>query len=460
MIDFEKSMKPFLEKGAEYIDVRIADAKSENIQIEDSRISSIQNKEDFSYGIRVFYRGAWGFVYGNKKEKMDDSLAKAWKIAKVSSKKVKKKFSLVDYKSIKDSIKMKVKKDIIGTDVQEKIDDLLNYDALLNRNKVKHRSVSASFVSLIKNFSSSHQSDITEMKSGFGFRLAMVGREGDRVFRASERIGKVSGYEHFEKINKEKLTSDAYRKFLHALEARTAPGGRFPVVIDNGLCEVFFHEAVGHACEADAVLEGMSVLKSRPGKKIAPDAVTLIDTPKVRNEFGYYRYDDEGMPAQDTVLIENGVLKSFMQSKETASLIGMEPTGNGRAENPKCVPYPRMSNTYLKAGSYTVRELFEGMRSGIYAKGSSGGIVEPNNGNFLFNAEEAFLIENGKITKPLKDVSLAGNILDTLKKIEKVGKDSKPTFWGGHCGKKGQFVPVGGKAPHIRISKVMVGGQK
>jgi TldD protein len=269
----------------------------------------------------------------------------------------------------------------------------------------------------------------------------------------------MAGYELFKGLNKEKLVEETYQKLKRSMIAKQAPAGRFPVIIDSELCEVFFHEAVGHACEADAVLEKSSILGDKLGKKIAPSSLTLVDTPRVKTEFGYYKYDDEGIPANETVLIKNGILNSFMQSRETASIMNKIPTGNGRAESPAAIPYPRMSNTYLKPGKYQLKELLDGVKLGVYAKGSSGGVVEPNNGNFLFNAEEAFLIENGKITTPLSDVSLAGNILFILPRIEKIGKDAKCTYFGGRCGKKGQWVPVGGKAPHIKISEAMVGGQ-
>jgi TldD protein len=206
------------------------------------------------------------------------------------------------------------------------------------------------------------------------------------------------------------------------------------------------------------VLEKSSVLGDKLGKKVASEHLTLVDTPNVLNEHGHFRYDDEGTPAGETFLINNGVLTTFMNSLESASLMDVNPTGNGRAMDPGHKPIPRMTNTVLKPGQYNKAELFEGIKKGIYAKGSNGGVVEPTNGNFIFNAEEAFLIENGKITKPLRDVSLAGNILEILPKITKIANDDVPNFFGGRCGKGEQWVPVGERTPHILISEAIIGG--
>jgi TldD protein len=459
MIDFSKMSNKILEEGAEYADLRVTESDVENIALEDSILSSIQRKEEISYGARVFYKGAWGFVYGSGLEKIEESLKRAWQIAKINSSKVKEQFALSPQKAIKDKFEMSVKENPVEADMKDKINRLLEVDSQLKKEKVDSRSVSSVFSAVVKNFYNSEGSELSQKLYSFNFRALVVGKENGNIVRAFERFGKKAGYETFKKIDPEEIAKLVHGKLLRFMKAEAAPAGRFPVVVDNGLCEVFFHEAVGHACEGDEVLDKASILGDRFGKKIASDELTLIDTPLIDEEFGFFKYDDEGTPAQQTVLIDKGVLSKLMQSRETASRLNVEPTGNGRSENPRCMPYPRMTNTFLKAGNHSEPELFEGIKRGIYAKGSSGGVVEPNNGNFLFNAEEAFLIENGKITKPLRDVSLAGNIIDILNRIERIGKDSKRTFFGGACGKKGQWVPVGGKAPHIMISEAMVGGQ-
>lgn len=455
-MEFSKLIK---ESGCEYADIRIANSDTELINIEDSSVSSLQKKNNFSYGIRVFEKGAWGFVYGNDLKDIKKSLEKAKKIAKLSSKKIKKRFSFDSFKAIKDNFKPKVKKEMMGVDIETKVKELFDFDYFLSMDEIRHKNVSGAFNFIKKEFYNSEGSEITESRSAFKLRLMAVGSKNNNIFRSFNRIGKTGGFETFEKINKEDFAKELYDKFMRSMVAKQAPAGKFPLVIDNVLSEVFFHEAVGHACEADHHLEKITVLEGKLGKEIAPDNITLIDTAKMEEEFGYYKYDDEGLPGESTVLIDKGILSNLLHSRETAIKMGLKPTGNGRAENPTFMPLPRMSNTYLKPGKHSFEELFHGIKQGIYAKGSSGGVVDPNNGNFMFNAEEAFLIENGQITTPLVDVSLAGNILDTLKKIKKVGKDSKPTKFGGECGKRGQYVPVGGKAPGIMLSEAMIGGQ-
>jgi TldD protein len=460
MMGYFSQCSKILEKnGIKYSDLRINRFCSETIVVEDENVSSIKENENTSYGIRVFYNGAWGFVYGNDLKRINHSCERAIKLAKLGSRQIKTKFEIKDLKTLNDIVQPMKQTNPMDVDIADKIKKLMNLNASLKRKNVKNRTSTAAFSVSEEEFYNSVGSEILQTKYHMGLRSTIVGKEGNEIGRAVERTGKMSGYEQFEVIDEKEVADRIYESLLRALKAEHAPAGKFPIIVDNELCEVFFHEAVGHACEADAVLEGTSVLGDKLGRKIAPQYLTLVDTPLVNLENGYYKYDDEGAKSQETVLINDGILNKFMQSLETASRMKTEPTGNGRAESPASTPYPRMSNTVLLPGDYSFDELIEGIKSGIYAKGSSGGVVEPNNGNFLFNAQEAFLIKNGKLTVPLKDVSLCGNILDILPKIEKIGKDDKPTFYGGRCGKKGQLVPVGGKAPHIKISEAMIGGQ-
>jgi TldD protein len=270
----------------------------------------------------------------------------------------------------------------------------------------------------------------------------------------------VGSFSLMEKMDIPSLVRELEDKLKIYFAAGKAPAGRMPLVADNVLTHVFFHEAVGHATEADAILEKSSVLVGKLGQQIAPESLNLFDTPKIKNEHGFYHFDDEGVKAHNTQLIKNGVLNSYLHSIETANKMGVKPTGNGRAQNAFNMQIPRMSNTVLANGDYRFDELFEGIKRGIYAKDSQGGVVEPTTGNFLFNAREAYLVENGKITKPVMGVSFGGNILDILMKIERIGNDQVQSFGGWRCGKDGQSVPVGGAVPHIMISEAMVGGTK
>jgi TldD protein len=230
-----------------------------------------------------------------------------------------------------------------------------------------------------------------------------------------------------------------------------------PVIADPDLAGVFAHEAVGHASEADLVSTGDSCFAGRIGERIGSEMVTIRDDATVPGMNGRMVYDDEGVKAGNKVLIRKGILNDFIQSRETAAKLNMTPNGGARAESYHGRPLVRMSNTFFEKGDRDFKELLEGVKLGVYAKGTRGGQVNTAQGFFQFNAQESYLIENGEITKPLRDVSLSGRTLDILKLIDGVGKD-KDLTGVGICG-KGQMVPVGDGGPHIRIARCVVGGR-
>ncbi len=238
------------------------------------------------------------------------------------------------------------------------------------------------------------------------------------------------------------------------LKAKKAPAGRLPVIVDNELAGVFMHEALGHACEADLIIQDMSVLKGLLGKKIASN-ISISDNPLV-NSFGHYKYDDEGVPAREKFLIESGKLVGFLHSRTTASELDATPNGNGRAMANE-YPIPRMSNIVIYPGSWRREELFEEIKLGVYAIASNGGEVDPKTGNFIFNANYGYVIRNGEVKEPIVDFTLSGNILSVLKKV-KAANDVLASVRGGMCGKSGQNVPVSEVAPHLYVGEVIVGG--
>jgi len=218
---------------------------------------------------------------------------------------------------------------------------------------------------------------------------------------------------------------------------------------------VLIHEALGHATEGDLILQNDSILKDKIGEKIASDIVNIFDDASRKDGFGYYPYDVEGVKTKPNQLVKNGELISLLNSRETASKLGMKSSGNARSIIAD-QPIVRMSNTYLQPGDNTFEELLEDIPDGMYLKGSRGGQVDTGKGIFQFNAAEGYLIEDGEITTPLRDVSLSGNILETLKNIDAIGNDFKLSV--GFCGKDGQTAPVGDGGPHTRILNALVGG--
>lgn len=253
---------------------------------------------------------------------------------------------------------------------------------------------------------------------------------------------------------------EAVREALINLDAKEAPAGLMPVILGPGWPGVLLHEAVGHGLEGDFNRKGLSAFSGCLGKQVAASGVTVVDNGTLADRRGSLSMDDEGTPTQCTTLIENGVLVNYMQDKLNAKLMGMQPTGNCRRESYAHVPMPRMTNTYMLAGTYDPQEIIRSVKKGLYAVNFGGGQVDITSGQFVFSASEAYLIENGKVTTPVKGATLIGNGPEVMKKISMVGNDLELDGGIGVCGKDGQSVPVGVGQPTLKIDALTVGGTK
>jgi len=266
------------------------------------------------------------------------------------------------------------------------------------------------------------------------------------------------GFEFYDKIDLDTYAREAARIAATMIHAPYAPSGPMPVIIDNEFGGVIFHEACGHSLEATSVAKKTSVFADKVGEKIAADCVSAVDDGTIPNAWGSLNVDDEGHPTQRNLLIENGILKGYMQDKHNARLMGVAPTGNGRRESYAHLPIPRMTNTYMLAGSRQPEEIIASVKNGLYARNFGGGQVDITSGKFVFSASEAYLIENGKITGPVKGATLVGNGPEVMTRISMVGNDLELDTGVGSCGKDGQSVPVGVGQPTLRIDGLTVGG--
>ena len=251
---------------------------------------------------------------------------------------------------------------------------------------------------------------------------------------------------------------EAVRQALVNLEAREAPAGTMQVVLGPGWPGVLLHEAVGHGLEGDFNRKGTSAFSGRIGEKVASELCTVVDDGTLAQRRGSLNIDDEGVPSQCTTLIENGILKGYIQDKMNARLMGVAPTGNGRRESYAHLPMPRMTNTYMLAGQHNPEEIIASVDRGLYAVNFGGGQVDITSGKFVFSASEAYMIENGKVTYPVKGATLIGNGPDAMTRVSMVGNDLKLDEGVGTCGKDGQSVPVGVGQPTMRIDGLTVGG--
>ncbi|WNN44767.1 MULTISPECIES: metalloprotease TldD [Winslowiella] len=281
--------------------------------------------------------------------------------------------------------------------------------------------------------------------------------------RGSAGGGGRSGYEFFladenGEVRAEAWAREAVRMALVNLSAIAAPAGTIPVVLGAGWPGVLLHEAVGHGLEGDFNRRGTSVFSGQMGQLVASELCTVVDDGTIDGLRGSLAIDDEGVPGQYNVLIENGILKGYMQDKLNARLMGVQPTGNGRRESYAHLPMPRMTNTYMLAGQSTPQDIIESVEYGLYAPNFGGGQVDITSGKFVFSTSEAYLIEKGKVTKPVKGATLIGSGIEAMQQISMVGNDLALDKGVGVCGKEGQSLPVGVGQPTLKLDKLTVGG--
>ena len=266
-------------------------------------------------------------------------------------------------------------------------------------------------------------------------------------------------YEYFTQQERAlEFAREAVRQAMVNLEAKDAPAGTMPVVLGPGWPGVLLHEAVGHGLEGDFNRKGSSVFSGRIGEQVASKHCTVIDDGSMTSRRGSLSVDDEGTPTQQNILIENGILRNYMQDKQNARLMNLPVTGNGRRESYANIPMPRMTNTYLANGNYDPQEIISSVEKGLYAVNFGGGQVDITSGKFVFSASEAYMIEKGKITYPVKGATLIGNGPDSMNQVSMVGNDMSLDTGVGVCGKEGQSVPVGVGQPTLLIDRITVGG--
>ncbi len=291
------------------------------------------------------------------------------------------------------------------------------------------------------------------------FNVSVIVEQNGRRERGGQGGGGRTGYQYFLAEDRAMgYAREALRQALVNLEAVPAPAGSLPVVLGPGWSGVLLHEAVGHGLEGDFNRKGSSAYSGRIGQKVASSLCTIVDDGTLVDRRGSLSVDDEGTPTQCTTLIENGILKGYIQDKLNARLMGVAPTGNGRRESYAHLPMPRMTNTYMLAGESDPQEIIRSVKKGIYCASLGGGQVDITSGKFVFSTSEAYLIEDGKITAPVKGATLIGNGPEVMNRVSMVGNDLALDSGVGTCGKDGQSVPVGVGQPTLKIDEITVGG--
>jgi len=443
--------------GADYVEVRAQRLFKTLLTTEDGRVEAAKEGTENGAGVRVLAKGAWGFVSLGKLDPklLKEAVGEAFKLAKAASLKVKTPVKLVETKVVEDRVVAKPRKDPRDVAIEEKIDVALAMDKTIFNYDQRIKSCTIDYLDVTGTnyFINSDGTYIEQDKLYVWSRILASAREADVFTSAREEIGSTDGFEVFDVETPEKVGTMIAKRIIDQLKAKAPKGGTFPAVIGTNVVGVFAHEALGHLAEADLTLSG-SVLFDKLGKKIASEIVTVYDDGTIDGAFGSFKYDDEGTPTQKTLLIKDGELAGLMHNRETAHKFNAEPTGNARAEDFRFDPIIRMRNTYLAPGDSTFEELIEDIDFGYYLKSFRGGQANLD-GTFQVGIQEAYEIVRGQLGVPVRNASISGNTLETLHKVEAVGKDFK--LWPGRCG-KGQtaFICDGGSP--IRVREVIIGG--
>ncbi len=447
-------IKKALNLGAEYCDIRFEERIITNIELKNKELKQSYIGSEKGIGIRVLYNNNVGFFSTNNFEKLDNAVEQAIKFAKALQSKEVTKYAIVTPE--KCSYEQSIKINPLDIPINEK-QALVKH---LNEIILMHHginTVTTTYTDTVINskFINSENTEICGKTVRSFIQSYLVARDGSNVVGYRNRIGATAGFEIFK--NKEKEFAESAKNVISLLHSRVPTGGKYTVVIDPILIGVFIHEAIGHATEGDLVINGQSILANKLNTKIGNDIVNICDDATIPGSFGHIYYDDEGIKAQSKNLIESGILKNYILDRTSAYKLNLKPNGGARAESYAYPPLVRMSTTILAPGDMSFEELVEDIKYGIYLKGTRGGQVNTAQGTFQFSAQQGYLIENGKLTNVLRDVSMLGNILEILKNIVAVGKDftlGEPGF----CG-KGQLVPVSNGGPHTKIENVLIGGK-
>lgn len=436
----------------EFHDLRVVRGKSTRIVLDNGELDEISESFFQGAAIRALFGGSWGFV---QTESLDD-LAGKLETAKKAARRIAGDEQLELACSLPGkSEKIRVKKDPSDLSLEEKVGLIREIEDAAKVKGVSSTQAVYNEVLVKTTYSSSDGRDLEYETTRMGFYVTAVASRSGLYQAGMESRAGTCGLELFEEVDATDLARRAGETAVALLDAKAPKGGSFPVIVDQELGGVFVHEAVGHATEADIVLEGGSILEGKIGKKIGSDLVTVKDDPSL-SLYGHYPFDDEGSSSGETILVEDGVLRSYLHTRETAGRLGGTPR-NARAQG--CArPVVRMSNTYIapRKDGWKFEEILEEMKDGVYLLGSRGGQVSTAEGVFQFNAKRGYLVENGVVTSLLRDVSLSGHILEILAKVKIVGNDLK--FNSGRCGKSGQLVPVSDGSPHLLIEEATVGG--
>ncbi|MGM0669815.1 MAG: TldD/PmbA family protein [Gemmatimonadota bacterium] len=446
-----------LSQGGDFADVYVEHRVARSILMEESRFKSAEFGVSQGAGVRVVAGDKTGYAY--TEEITEEALLRAADvasyIARGSGAVEPVAVGSVGRRPAVNTVELPLE-DIADSrrlEIMERANQAaLDYDprialALVNYNdEVRARTLATS-----------EGTYLSDSQPLLFFIVQAMGVEGGARHMGRERLSRHSGFEMFDEVSPEEVARTCARESIAMLEATDAPAGRMDVVMQNGWGGVLVHEAVGHPLEADNIAREIGAFTGRLGEKVASDVFTMIDDGSIPNMRGTLPWDDEGTRTRRNVLIQNGVLQGYMTDVLSAKQLGLERTGNGRRESFRYIPIPRMTNTFIDQGDSEPADILASTSSGLYVQSLSGGSVNPVTGDFNFTCREAYLIENGRKTVPVKGATLVGNCTEVVSSVDAVGNDL--AFGPGICG-KGQSAEVSAGQPTVRIRGINVGGSR
>lgn len=443
--------------GAEYAEARAQDLTKTIFTMKEGRVEAAKQGIENGVALRVLLNGAWGFssVGSLDADILEEAISDACSMAKTASLRLKNPIKMAKANQVEDKIQIKAEKNPSEISIQDKVKNAFETTKITMKFDKRIKSCTFDYMDLAGTsfFANSESSFIQQDKLFVWTRITASASQAGIFTFSREELGSTAGYELFDRETPEAIGEKIAKRAISQLKAKSLKGGKFPVVLGPNVVGVFVHEAFGHLAEADLALAG-GVLSDNLGKKIASDLVTFYDDGTIEGAFGSFRYDDEGIPSQKTLLLKDGVVTGLLHNRETAQKFGVYPTGNARAEDFRVEPIIRMRNTYMAPRDNSLEELLDGVQEGYFFKSFRGGQANLD-GTFQVGIQEAYEIVNGEIGEPVKNASISGNTMETLLKVDAVGKDFQLN--SGRCG-KGQTAFIGDGGPHIRVSEVTVGG--
>jgi TldD protein len=445
--------------GASHAEVRVERVEESRITIQDGELRGVVSGTESGFAVRVLVAGGWGFASSN------DLSAGAWRAAteravqlgRAAAGARSEPVRLAEAPVLRAQEHWRPRIDPQSVDPEEKVALLRRMDAGVRAVEgIRTVDTSCADSLVTKRFLDTDGRDLRWSLVRTVAQAHFTARSEGHLAGRSSRVGGTQGWELFAAEDPVAKAVAAARSTVASLGARAPRGGRRTIVIDPELAGVFAHEAVGHASEADLVCAGESCFRGKMGARLGIEGLHIRDDSTVPGAFGSFPFDDNGVRGQSRPILQDGVLAGYLADREHAAELGVAPNGSARAQDFHSRPLVRMSNTLIAPGDRGDEEVFEGIADGVYCLGSRGGQVDTARGTFLFNAQEAYAIRGGEVAEPLRDVSLTGDILGTLRNISALGRHARLGD-PGYCG-KGQWVPVCDGGPLVRIESCLVGG--